>query len=245
MAVFGERRDYRHWLFFALGSWILVLTRATTGYIAAGAIFAFFLITSAKDLVVRRRLESRRTMALAMLLLGLVVALTDSKGNQDLLNGVLFDKATSVSSVHRTATFSRAIGVFIHSYGIGVGLGSNRAMSMALYILSNLGVPGTALFGCLLFQLYRMTTCSQSHLFDRRFKGPLTAVQAAFAATLIAMVVSGAEITGPQLWLFWGLMLAMVRREWLLARIPNLTKVMLLEPADELIVLEERWAESA
>jgi hypothetical protein len=90
-----------------------------------------------------------------------------------------------------------------------------------------------------------MTASSRLHPLDRRFLAPLSAVQAAFAATLIAMVLSGAEITGPQLWLLWGLLLAMVRREWLLERAYNLSKVMLLEPADELIVLEERWAESA
>ena len=245
MAVFSERSDYRHWLFLALGSWVLVLTRATTGYVASGVIWAFFLTASAKDLLVRRKLESRWIMAFAMLILGLIVGLAHGNGAQDLLDAVLFDKASSTSGVHRVATFSRAVGVFVNSYGIGVGLGSNRAMSMALYILSNLGIPGIALFCCLLSQVYRMTASSRLKPLDRSFLASLTAVQAAFAATLIAMILSGAEITGPQLWLLWGLLLAMVRREWLLERAYNLSKVMLLEPADELIVLEERWAESA
>jgi hypothetical protein len=37
-------------------------------------------------------------------------------------------------------------------------------------------------------------------------------------ADIVALLVSGAEITQPRLWLLWGLLLAGVRSDWLLEK---------------------------
>jgi hypothetical protein len=136
---------------------------------------------------------------------------------------VVFSKVQSQSALHRTSTFGRAVGVFQDSWGLGAGLGSNRAMSVFFYILSNLGFPGILLISFLLTHLYL-----QIRLGLRRRNGEettrafLVALASAFAANMIALLASGAEITQPRLWILWGLLLATIRHGWLTDRYPTM-----------------------
>ena len=51
----------------------------------------------------------------------------------------------------------RSLDVFAATYGLGAGLGSNRAMSLLAYIASNLGMAGIVLFGSLMVSLLSMS----------------------------------------------------------------------------------------
>src|SRR5262249_43617711 len=136
-----------------------------------------------------------------------------------LLDAVLFSKVQSLSALHRTSTFGRAVVVFQSSWGLGAGLGSNRAMSVFFYILSHLGFPGILLISFLLMHLFL-----QIRLGLQRRKGEaatrafLVALASAFAANMIALLASGAEVTQPRLWILWGLLLATIRHGWLMDR---------------------------
>lgn len=58
----------------------------------------------------------------------------------------ILDKASSGSGQERAAWNQQAWTNFLETYGIGAGLGSGRASSYPLALLSNLGVLGAALF---------------------------------------------------------------------------------------------------
>lgn len=65
----------------------------------------------------------------------------------DYFGVVIGKKVTSDSGAIRFAMNARAYDNFFESFGLGTGLGSNRASSFALVLLSNLGWMGVVLFG--------------------------------------------------------------------------------------------------
>jgi hypothetical protein len=133
-----------------------------------------------------------------------------------LLSGVMLDKAHSGSSLHRTATVVRSWDIFTATYGLGAGLGSNRAMSLLAYVVSNLGFTGSILFFWLLLSLFSMHRANRSIASDD--SGPwFQALGMAFVARFLALSESGAEVSDPIFWLLWGLLLGAIRQRWLTA----------------------------
>jgi hypothetical protein len=68
---------------------------------------------------------------------------------------VVFRKMSSSSGLDRSAANRLAWTDFIGTYGLGVGLGSTRASSFALVLLSNLGVIGVIAFFAFLVSVAR------------------------------------------------------------------------------------------
>ena len=60
---------------------------------------------------------------------------------------LLLDKLQTGSGAERTATEYMALQVFVDSYGLGTGLGSNQSGTLLGYVLSNTGVIGLLLLG--------------------------------------------------------------------------------------------------
>jgi hypothetical protein len=63
----------------------------------------------------------------------------------------VFDKLSSMSAIERANSNFSALLIFANTYGFGVGLGSNRPSSFALYLLSNVGIIGTFAFSLFIF----------------------------------------------------------------------------------------------
>lgn len=61
-------------------------------------------------------------------------------------DATVLSKATSSSGVDRGSSNMQAWSNFVDTHGVGVGLGSARASSFVLVLLSNLGVAGTLLY---------------------------------------------------------------------------------------------------
>jgi hypothetical protein len=219
LAISSGRRNGWHWLWAGVGSVMLVATTSTTGYVTAGIMWTVMACDCAATIVRHGWIKLKASLAVVALASAALITLITMPKAWVLLDAVLLSKRTSASALHRTATFGRAVLVFQHSWGLGVGLGSNRAMSVFFYVLSNLGFPGMLLILFLLSQLY-----SQVRLrlyrpgVDPVTRGLLTALGSAFVANILALLASGAEITQPRLWILWGLLLATVRYDWLLER---------------------------
>jgi hypothetical protein len=109
---------------------------------------------------------------------------------RDYLNATIFEKATTDSGISRAAWNTAAINNFFDTWGIGGGLGSIRASSFALALLSNLGVAGVVLALPFFYQT----------LYARRFNAsPEIAATRAAARTaclglLFAACVSGSLV---------------------------------------------------
>jgi hypothetical protein len=216
LAISGGRRSGLHWLWAAVGSVMLIETTSTTGYLTAGIIWIVMVCDCGASIIRHGWIKAKASLVVIGLASAAVIALITMPTAWPLLGAVLFNKGTSQSALHRTTTFGRAVDVFEQSWGLGVGLGSNRSVSGFFYVLSNLGFPGMLLIAFLLAQL-----CARIRLrlhrpgVDCATRGYLKALGSAFFATIVALLAAGAEITAPLLWILWGLLLATIRYDWL------------------------------
>lgn len=72
-----------------------------------------------------------------------------------ILKNTLFHKTESTSFQQRSFADFLALKIFAETYAIGVGLGSHKANSMVLTLLSNTGIIGLLLFGMFVWALLR------------------------------------------------------------------------------------------
>jgi len=216
LAIGHAQQNGRHWLCTAIGTVVLIATTSTTGYVVAGLISIVLVWDAIRAVLLYGIIKTRVTLTAIGLSAAGLAAFALLPGAGQLLDAVLFHKGESASALHRTATFGRAVTVLVSSWGLGVGLGSNRAMSAFFYVLSNLGLPGLMLVAGLLWQLYsQIITQLRSVFCDSNNRVLLYAISAAFAANLLALLLSGAEITQPHLWILWGLLVGTLRCDWL------------------------------
>ena len=71
----------------------------------------------------------------------------------DYFGVVIGKKVASDSGVARFSMNARALDNFVDTFGLGTGVGSNRASSFALVLLSNMGWVGVLFFGLFLWQV--------------------------------------------------------------------------------------------
>jgi hypothetical protein len=206
----GSDERVRHTVFAILGCVILLATTSTTGYVTVGLVAAFMLGRFLLQILEQGRISTRLGLALATIFL--VVGVFLACGHGSLLNDVLWNKVGSESGVVRTATMWRGFDVMLATYGLGAGLGSNRAFGMLAYIAANLGICGLAVFLYLLGQiLYETFNSLKASPLRGTSRTLLIACVGAFCATQIGLVMSGAEISEPRMWVLWGMLLASVR----------------------------------
>jgi hypothetical protein len=134
----------------ALASLVLVvLSTSSIGLAGTPPLLAILYVTA----LTRRGIDLSRPFATAALVCAplLVVAvilaaqLDDEawKPIRDYIDVLIFNKVGSVSAVERGSWNTFALQNFFDSYGLGVGLGTVRASSFPVALLSNVGLPGT------------------------------------------------------------------------------------------------------
>jgi hypothetical protein len=118
-----------------------------------------------------------------------VLALLVSPSYRDALIGLTVSKGDTGSFVNRTASDLYGLELFVHTYGLGLGLGSNRASSLLTTLLSCVGLLGTLAFGIFYFKLF--TNLPKEYAWLK---------WAAFAL-LLNMCIDISDVTFPILWL--------------------------------------------
>jgi hypothetical protein len=85
---------------------------------------------------------------LLVLAVALALQLNDeaSKPVRDYLDALIFNKPNTESALTRGTWNSFALQNFFDSYGFGVGLGTVRASSFPIAVLSNVGIPGAIFY---------------------------------------------------------------------------------------------------
>jgi hypothetical protein len=130
-----------------------------------------------------------------VVLLAVVAAIgldpTASATMRDFLNVTLFDKSSSQSGLERAQWNWTALGNFRDTLGMGGGLGSIRASSFPLAVLSNLGVVGAAGFGGFFASIL---WSDRGDARDSLQADVRAAARTACAGLLIAATVSGALV---------------------------------------------------
>jgi hypothetical protein len=213
LSSWGPIKRTRHWIFVMLGCVVLLATTSTTGYVTVALVLAFIGGRIGLEVIGRGRIPIRIAMTVASAMLVGVGFFTLGHG-AGLLDAILWHKAGSASGVARWQTVRHAFTVLQDTYGLGAGLGSNRAFGTLAYIGSNLGIFGLVVFSYMLAHLLGKTLSS--------FRSPSTslagrvgtiACAAAFLTNLISTMISGAEISSPRMWVLWGMLLASLRAQ--------------------------------
>jgi hypothetical protein len=213
LANWGATNRTRHWIFATLGCIVLLATTSSTGYMTAALVLAFMLCRLAFGVLSRGRLLVRTGLTIATVVV-VGIGFMALGHDASLLDAVLWHKSGSTSAVTRFATMWQALAVMQDTYGLGAGLGSNRAFGMFAYIGSNLGIFGLVVFSYMLAHLFgQALSYLRESSVSLTVRGAVAACAAAFGANLISMVISGAEISDPRLWILWGMFLASVRRQ--------------------------------
>jgi hypothetical protein len=153
----GHRRPLASAL--SLGSLAaLLLSTSTTAYVGLALLYAGYGAFALGRLLLQPRqvqLGAGAVLAWGAGVLGLAALLLSPglvDGLAGLAQGTLFGKLDSASGMERGFWNARAWISFTETFGLGVGIGSTRASSYLLVLLSNVGIVGTLLFALFLWQ---------------------------------------------------------------------------------------------
>jgi hypothetical protein len=131
---------------------LLLLSTSSTALVATFLLLAYLYASSVSTVAfghsTRQSLAFFLVFPLLILVIVISVALNRAAAAEVkyYLDFTIFEKATSDSGVSRAALNTQALKNFMDTWGIGGGLGSIRASSFGLAVLSNIGIVGAALF---------------------------------------------------------------------------------------------------
>lgn len=127
----------------------------------------------------------------AVVLAGILIALNEDAQRMlvQLGEATVVNKLSTQSGVERALWNRQAIEVFFDTSGLGAGVGSVRASSFLVALLSNVGVVGTALYAAFLLAVLR----GDRRPVDDPYRG---AVEAAAQASCGALLASAAISSG-------------------------------------------------
>jgi hypothetical protein len=176
---------------------MLAASTSTTAYVAMPVFFAFTYLQWLVRFGTRR---AQAPIAVACMIAPIAIAtcvlaiflyepLRDAVG--DFLNAVLIEKSSSQSGMERSRYNLEAFQTLVATSGLGAGLGSVRASSFVLAVLSNLGLLGATTYGAFLCLTLGPGTRDEA---DRVTCGIKTSARSAALSLLIASSFSGALV---------------------------------------------------
>jgi hypothetical protein len=177
---------------------LLVLSTSTTAYAGLAVLLLIFGISWLWRLLTGGL--SRRDMALLLVACAgsatVLGVLLFGEGRLDpaarLIETTLLEKADSDSGSERFYWNQKSWMAFLDTHGLGVGLGSSRASSSFVAILSQLGVAGALLFGFAFVDIARRPVRRPPEPADAE----LVALCQALRSAGVAIIVAGAISSG-------------------------------------------------
>ena len=173
-----------------------VISTSTTFVVAGLAVALIAVVTFILRFVLRRTGMSALGSVVGC---GLVIAgLWVLPLVADFVETAVNDKISSASFTERSSANTGALEVLLNSFGMGAGLGSNRASSFIPTLLSTTGVVGTVVFAAAVAVLIRRGSAV------RRYRPVVWAL----VSLLIGKVVAGPDLhdTSGVLWMSLGLL---------------------------------------
>ncbi|GJE53280.1 hypothetical protein GOFOIKOB_6358 [Methylobacterium tardum] len=183
---------------------MLLISTSSTAIVCAPAVLALLYFLAMKEASSSNVSASAIVVVVGIPCLILSTALllainqTYLEGLNDFLATLIFDKAQSQSGLERAGWNAAALQNFIDTRFLGAGLGSVRASSFILALLSNVGVPGAILFFLFLFSvLFRKSDVTDG------LSPVRSAAKIGMLGLLMSSIVSGALVDlGFQFYLF-------------------------------------------
>jgi hypothetical protein len=191
----------------------MLISTSTTAFLGLFLFFCtvlFDLVTGRVRLLPRKS-EMTSGFLAALALIGavlfcfVVAVVANWAAINIILHNTLFNKAQSTSFQQRSFADYLALQIFAQTGGIGIGLGSHKANSLLLTLLSNTGLVGVILFGGFACMLLRTSRSSQAH------SGTWSArpFQLGLAGLLAIHLFSNPNLSVLTLWLGLGGLLAL------------------------------------
>lgn len=174
----------------------LVLSTSATALVGLAAVLPILSLQS--FLASRREPGAGRPVLIVSILASMplviffvLIVMPDLAHNlHDFLDEMLFSKADSQSGRERFMWNAMAYQAFIDTNGFGAGLGSARASSFGLVLLSNIGVFGALLFAIFVVRLL-MADIGGLHSPSRETSAVVRAGKAGIITVLISAATSG------------------------------------------------------
>jgi hypothetical protein len=159
-----------------------------------------------------RRTAGFRLMAILLILAaagGAIILAANWPAIELILQNTVFNKSSSTSFQQRSFADHLALQIFGQTYGVGVGLGSHKANSLLLTLLSNTGILGLVLFGSFAFGLLKSVRSGAS----ARVVSPLRPFKLGLLGLLAVHLISNPNLSTLTLWLSMGGLLALQAAE--------------------------------
>ena len=155
-----ERRKTGLWA--AVSFVLLLLSTSTTAYVGlalyvgAAAAFLLWRLYEARRLPYLRMLSTLLSIVLLLVLAAFVFETALARRAVKIIDVMVLSKLESDSGLERGLWNAQAWSNFLDTFGVGVGIGSARASSYLLVLLSNTGLIGTLCFFGFLFRVFTM-----------------------------------------------------------------------------------------
>lgn len=179
---------------------LLILSTSTTAYVG-GAILALFLLASLTSAAVQNRLRKEDLVLLvgALLALALIVGVAVYNDRildpfRQLFDAMVLDKSASASSEERSYWNYRSLQSVLDTVGLGIGLGSSRASSWIIAVISQLGIVGSVLIGLLVVEIIRSGDLRHARDLDQETRATVLGLRATALASLLTESISGGGV---------------------------------------------------
>jgi hypothetical protein len=189
----GDR--YSFWLSLLL-LFLLVLSTSSTAYVGLAILCIPVGLSIIKSLF-SKRLEFGQIVVISLgvcglaLILFMVIAKPDfSAPFARLMDDMLFNKLSSSSGQERAYWNYKSLQSFVDTFGLGVGIGSSRASSWPIAVLSQLGILGFVLIAALVARLVRRTRYSHATMLPED-AATLAGARNCALARIVAVSLSG------------------------------------------------------
>lgn len=175
---------------------LILLSTSTTAYVGL-VVLSIPVAFSVSRSFLADRIGRQDVLIVASFLLLVTVFLamvTYSQQVFDSLNHLvdktIISKADSASARERSYWNYKSLQAFVETYGLGVGMGSSRASSWPIAVISQLGIVGAIMLGSLLTVLFNGLGRLRSRV-DARSRAIVASVRASSLAGLLSASISG------------------------------------------------------
>jgi hypothetical protein len=183
---------------------IVLLSTSAAAYVALTVSVAALLGSMGYSALVGRLTKRDLTIAVCIFA-GLVASMAMHLADEQLLepvvkfvNGTVIHKSTSASGIERLYWNIKSLQAFSDTGGLGIGIGSSRASSLFLAVLSQLGAIGFLALMVLIAVLIRGSTIKRPSLADFEVFAVSQAIRAAALVSLVtANLIGGSADPGP------------------------------------------------
>ncbi len=176
---------------------LLLLSTSSTAYVGAAIVsipLFFSILKSSANGRISRQDIFLLSCGIATLVVVIAINLYDEKVLEpfwDLLNTMIFNKASSASGQERAYWNVRSLDSFYDTGGLGIGLGSSRASSWVVAVVSQFGVIGAILIAAMLFQIVSKRWLSVPENSEPDTYAIAASLRSAALGALVTVSVSG------------------------------------------------------